>query len=95
MSEGITKSFQDQKTASSTISDRSDLKLFYPNPAAGSIEFTREVIKESGQFQLFDLNGCAVTALHTVKTGKINLTNLTKGVITSYSIHYTKLYDLL
>lgn len=80
MSEGIAASFKDQETAVNTISYPSDLKLFYPNPAAGSIQFTAKVLEEEGQFQLFDINGSAVTALQAVRAGKINLKSLTKGM---------------
>ncbi|WP_346859425.1 LamG-like jellyroll fold domain-containing protein [uncultured Draconibacterium sp.] len=80
MSEGIAKSFDDQETAVNTKWNQSDFNLFYPNPAAGSIEFTREMLEEQGQFQLFDINGCAVTAPQTVRAGKINLESLTNGM---------------
>lgn len=34
----------------------------------------------SKKIQLFGINGCAVTALHTVRAGKTNLESLTKGM---------------
>ena len=80
MSEGIAGSFKDQETAVGTIPDPSALKLFYPNPAIGSIQFTSKVLEEDGKFQLFDINGCAVTALQAVRAGKINLETLSKGM---------------
>ncbi|WP_163326069.1 LamG-like jellyroll fold domain-containing protein [Draconibacterium mangrovi] len=80
MSEGIAISFKDRETAVNTISTTKDLNLFYPNPTSGSIQFTPEILKENGQFQLFNLKGCAVTALQTIQSGRINLHHLTNGM---------------
>ncbi|MGQ7868741.1 T9SS type A sorting domain-containing protein [Sunxiuqinia sp. sy24] len=38
------------------------------------------ILKENGQFQLFDINGSAVTALQTIQSGTINLHHLTNGM---------------
>ncbi|MGQ8338246.1 LamG-like jellyroll fold domain-containing protein [Sunxiuqinia sp. A32] len=80
MSNGIANSFGGQETAVSTILHKSDFKLFYPNPAVKSIKFTGEVLEQKGQFQLFDINGTAVTSLQPVRTGEIKLENLSTGM---------------
>ena len=80
MTKGIAKSFDDQETAVSDILNQQDFQLFYPNPAVKSIEFTEEVLEQQAQFQLFDINGSAVTNLQPVRTGAINLEGLTNGI---------------
>ncbi len=80
MTKGIAKSFDDQETAVFDILNRQDFQLFYPNPTAKSIEFTQQVLEQQGQFQLFDINGSAVTTLQPVRTGTINLGDLTNGM---------------
>ena len=79
MNEGISNGFAGQETAVPCYNDRSVFKLFYPNPANGSIEFSQDLLKQHGQFQLFNMKGVPVTCLQTVHSGKINLDKLKNG----------------
>lgn len=80
MSDGIAKSFNDQETAIPTILTQPEFKLFYPNPAAKSIEFTQDILIRQGHFQLFNLNGMAVTSIQPIQKGKVDLSYLTDGI---------------
>ena len=69
---------------------------FYPNPA-------NDVLNVSGlqgeyyQFTITNMAGVPVisSSFNGLDNAKVDISKLTDGVITSYSIHYTKLYDYL
>lgn len=79
MAEGISKSFGENATAVVPKMNSPEMRLFFPNPAKKSIEFSSEMLKMQGLYQLLDMNGRTVSAQQPVQAGKINLDKLTKG----------------
>lgn len=80
MNDGLTKAFSENPTAVLPNIKSPEMMLFFPNPARKIIEFSSEILKQRGMYQMLDMNGRTVSAQQPVHAGKINLENLTKGI---------------
>nr|WP_321408481.1 LamG-like jellyroll fold domain-containing protein [uncultured Carboxylicivirga sp.] len=92
MEVGINKSFEEQSTDIALSDFDPGSKLFFPNPTSGNIEFSNEIVSEKGQYQLFDINGRAVTSLKSINKGNINLSSLQKGIYLVRVLSNQKVY---
>ncbi|KOH46277.1 LamG-like jellyroll fold domain-containing protein [Sunxiuqinia dokdonensis] len=93
MTDGLTESYEGQETDVPSLKHKPDFNLFYPNPAVNGIEFTTKAMALKGQFQLFDLNGRAVTSLQPVQDGRIDLDNLARGIYFVKIVSDSKIYS--
>ena len=66
----------------------------YPNPASTTVYYRCE--QNIALVQVLDVAGRVILQQRENKSfGNLDISRIQKGVITSYSIHYTKLYDHL